>query len=98
MGRTLPSATQVFHQEEAALSSFRSGLNPTNRRILDNLFDQAHSHIAPVAYAAHPLPLEMFLLAMLVEQHKEMMRIQAHVEQALGCSVDPRPKEPGKLF
>lgn len=98
MGRTLPSATQVFYQEEQALSSFREGLSPTDRKILDDLFDAAHFHIAAMAYAAHPLPLEMILLAMLIEQHKEVLRIKARVEEITGRPLTPRAREPGKLF
>jgi hypothetical protein len=98
MGRTLPSATQVFYQEEGATSGFRQGLTTPDRRIFDGLFDSAHRHIAAVSYAAHPLPLEMFLLAMLLEQHKEVMRLRAYLEGLLGRPLDLGVKEPGKLF
>ena len=98
MGRTLPSAAQVFAQEEQAMSGFRKGLTPSDRRVFDDLFDSAHHHIAAVAYAAHPLPMEMFLLAMLVEQHKEVVRLKTRLEEILGHPLNPQPKEPGKLF
>jgi hypothetical protein len=98
MGRTLPSATQVFYQEEKAVAGFRKSLTRRDQRILDDLFDSAHYHIAAVSYAAHPLPLEMFLLAMLVEQHKEVARLKIRLEELLGHPLDPQPAEAGKLF
>lgn len=98
MGRTLPSATQIFYQEEQAMAGFRKGLAPRDQSVFDDLFDSAHRHIAAVSYAAHPLPVEMFLLAMLVEQHKEMLRLQARLEEALGHPISPLPKEPGRLI
>jgi hypothetical protein len=70
MGRTLPSITQVFHMEEAALSRFRRTLRPIDRQALDHLLDAAQHHLSSAAYAAHTLPMEIFLLAMLLEQHK----------------------------
>jgi hypothetical protein len=98
MGRTLPSAAQVFYQEEQAMAGFRRSLAPRDRHIFDGLFDSAHRHIAAVSYAAHPLPVEMFLLAMLLEQHKLVMRLQTRLEEILGHPLDPQPREPGKLI
>ena len=42
-------------------------------------------HLAPAAYAAHPLPFESFLLAMLLEEHKEVMRLRQAVERLSGA-------------
>jgi hypothetical protein len=98
MGRTLPSAAQVFQIAEQELAGFRGGLSRTDQRVLDGLFDAAHRHVAEAAYAAHPLPMEIFLLSMLLEQHKELLRLKTHLEQILGEPLDPRPKDPGRLF
>lgn len=80
MGRTLPSATQLMHQEEAALSRFRRALRRGDQLIFDDLFTAAQKHISATAYAAHALPFETFLMAMLLEEHKEVMRLQKIVE------------------
>jgi hypothetical protein len=98
MGRTLPSAAQVFQMAEQELAGFRGGLSRADQRALDELFDSAHRHVAEAAYAAHPLPMEIFLLAMLVEQHKELLRLKARLEQLLGQPLDPEPRDPRKLF
>ena len=98
MGRTLPSAAQVFQIAEQELAGFRGGLSRADRRVLDELFDAAHRHVAEAAYAAHPLPVEIFLLSMLLEQHKELLRLKTRLEQVLGEPLDPQSKDPGRLF
>jgi hypothetical protein len=80
MGRTLPSITHLFLQEEGALGRFRRALRRSDQRALDDLLDAAQRHLAAAAYAAHALPFEIFLLAMLLEEHKEVMRLRAQVE------------------
>ncbi len=80
MGRTLPSATQLMHQEEAALSRFRRALRREDQLVFDDLFDAAQKHISATAYAAHVLPFEAFLMAMLLEEHKEVMRLRKIIE------------------
>ena len=80
MGRTLPSATQLMLQEEAALSRFRRALRRSDQLAFDDLFTAAQKHISATAYAAHALPFETFLMAMLLEEHKEVMRLRKKVE------------------
>jgi hypothetical protein len=81
MGRTLPSATQVFMQEEAAFARFRRALRRADQLALDDLFISARQHIAAAQYASHALPFEVFLLSMLLEEHKEVMRLRDKVEE-----------------
>jgi len=80
MGRTLPSATQVFLQEEAAFARFRRALRRSDQLALDDLFVSARQHLAAAQYASHALPFEVFLLAMLLEEHKEVMRLRERVD------------------
>ena len=80
MGRTLPSITMSFMQEQAAFSRFRRALRRSDQLALDDLFASARKHLAAAAYAAHALPMETFLLAMLLEEHKEVMRLRQLVE------------------
>jgi hypothetical protein len=72
MGRTLPSITQAFLQEQQSLAKFR--------RALDDILAASRQHLAAAAYASHLLPFEVMLLAMLVEEHKEVMRLRSHIE------------------
>ncbi len=84
MGRTLPSITQVFLQEQEAFARFRRALRRSDQQVLDDLFAAAHKHLAAAAYAAHALPFETFLLAMLLEEHKEVLRLRRLMEENFG--------------
>ena len=81
MGRTVPSITQAFLQEQEAFSRFRRALRRSDQLALDDLFASAHQHLAAAAYASHALPFETLLLAMLLEEHKEVMRLRERLEQ-----------------
>jgi hypothetical protein len=83
MGRTLPSATQVFLQEEAAFARFRRALRRADQLALDDLFTSARQHLAAAQYASHALPFEVFLLSMLLEEHKEVMHLRQQMEDIL---------------
>jgi hypothetical protein len=76
MGRTLPSATQVFLKEQESFLRFRRALRRSDQKALDDLFAAAHKHLAAAAYASHALPFEVFLLAMLLEEHKQVLRMR----------------------
>jgi len=80
MGRTLPSITQSLNEEQAAFGRFRRALRRLDQMALDELFTAARQHLAAAAYAANLLPMETFLLAMLLEEHKEVARLRAQVE------------------
>lgn len=76
MGRTLPSITSLLFQEEEAFHNFRRALRRTDQQALDDLFAAARQHLAATAFAAHALPFEAFLLAMLLEEHKRVLRLE----------------------
>jgi hypothetical protein len=80
MGRTLPTATQVFIQEQESFAHFRRALRRMDQLALDDLFANARQHLAAVAYAAHALPFEAILLAMLLEEHKEVIRLRERLD------------------
>lgn len=81
MGRTLKSITQVFLEEEQSFARFRRALRRSDQLVLDDLFASARQHIAAAAYASHALPFEVFLLSMLLEEHKEVIRLRQLVEE-----------------
>ncbi len=76
MGRTLPSITQAYYQELESFSRFRRALRRSDQLVLDDLLTSAQKHLAAAAFAAHAAPFEIFLLAMLLEEHKEVMRLR----------------------
>lgn len=96
MGRTLPSITQVFLGEQDAFSRFRRALRRSDQLVLDDLFASAQKHLAAAAYAAHALPFETFLLSMLLEEHKETMRLRQLIEERLAAYAPPTASPPVK--
>jgi hypothetical protein len=80
MGRTLPSITQTLNEEQAAFSRFRRALRRSDQLMLDELFVAARQHLAAAAYSANLLPMETFLLSMLLEEHKEVARLRTQIE------------------
>jgi hypothetical protein len=83
MGRTLPSITQAFLHEQQSLSRFRRALRLEDQNALDDLLASSRHHLAAAAYASHLLPFEVMLLAMLVEEHKQVLQLEgrlAHLE------------------
>ena len=80
MGRTLPSITQSFLREQASLARFRRALRREDQRALDDLLASARHHLAASAYASHLLPFEVMLLAMLVEEHKHVLRLRGEMD------------------
>ncbi len=81
MGRTLPSVTQAFLMEQQNFSQFRRALRRSDQMALDELFAAARNHVAAAAYAANALPMETMLLAMLLEEHKEVIRLRSAIER-----------------
>lgn len=84
MGRTVPPITQTFLQEQEAFARFRRALRRSDQLALDDLFAAARQHLAAAAYASHALPFETLLLAMLLEEHKEVMRLRQRLEHFEG--------------
>jgi hypothetical protein len=80
MGRTLPPVSIVFLQMKEGFKKFEKGLAPSDQRALDELFDYANKHVAETQFASSPFPEDVFLLAMLLEMHKEVMEL----EKAIG--------------
>ena len=87
MGRTLPSITQTFLQEQESLARFRRALRRSDQLALDDLLAAARQHLAAASYAANPLPFETFLLSMLLEEHKRLL----YLEQQLHHILPPPP-------
>lgn len=81
MGRTVSSITQIFHEEQAAFARFRRALRQQDQQALDDLFVSARKHLAAASYASHILPFEAFLLSMLLEEHKEVLRLRRELEE-----------------
>ena len=88
MGRTLPSITQAFLQEQQSLARFRRALRIEDQRALDDLLGASRQHLAAAAYASHLLPFEVMLLAMLVEEHKLVLHLRQELDVLRNHTMD----------
>jgi hypothetical protein len=76
MGRTLQTANQIILNEQQAFNNFRRTLRREDQYLFDTLFANARKHIAAISKANHALPFEAILLAMLLEQAREIERLK----------------------
>jgi len=81
MGRTVVTITQQLNDTESMLSPFRRTLRRNDQYVFDGLFASARRHIAAIGQAEMLLPFESALLAMLLEQSKQIAVLQQELEQ-----------------
>lgn len=81
MGRTVITITQLLTETEGMLSPFRRTLRRGDQYVFDGLFAAARRHIAAIGQAESLLPFESALLAMLLEQAKEIAVLRQELEQ-----------------
>ena len=81
MGRTVVTITQQLNDTESMLSPFRRTLRRSDQYVFDGLFASARRHIAAIGQAEMLLPFESALLAMLLEQSKQIAVLQQELEQ-----------------
>lgn len=79
MGNVTPTITDILKAEQENLAKFRRALRREDQVVFDDLFTAAYKHRAAAAYAGHLLPFETFLLAMQIEDHKEVMRLREEI-------------------
>ncbi|MDX1415969.1 MAG: hypothetical protein R3293_17365 [Candidatus Promineifilaceae bacterium] len=80
MGRTVQTANQVILDEQVAFAEFRRALRREDQQIFDALFATARRHTAAISQASHALPFEAILLAMILEQQREIERLQRLID------------------
>jgi hypothetical protein len=83
MGRTVNTITQQLNDTESMLSPFRRTLRRSDQYVFDGLFASARRHIAAIGQAESLLPFESALLAMLLEQSKEIAVLQQKLEELM---------------
>jgi hypothetical protein len=81
MGRTVTTITDHLNEIESSLVAFRRTLRRGDQYVFDGLFAAARRHIAAIGQAEALLPFEFALLAMLLEQSKQMAVLQQELEQ-----------------
>jgi hypothetical protein len=83
MGRTVITITQQLNETENMLSPFRRTLRRSDQYVFDGLFAAARRHIAAIGQAESLLPFESALLAMLLEQSKEIVVLRQKLEELI---------------
>jgi hypothetical protein len=86
MGRTVPSFRQVIDEEIRMLQRFRSALRKEDQELFDSLMRYSKSHISAGSYSSRLNPFESMVLAMLLEQQREIARLRKEMLDA-GLSV-----------
>lgn len=76
MGRTLPTATQLIHEFERTWQPYARALRQEDRDVLLELFAMVRHQSAPIAFASHPDPFQVFMLAMLGGILKRLAQIE----------------------
>lgn len=76
MGRTIASITQTWQQEEAALKRFQRALRREDQVLLDELLVLSRLHLAEASYASNLYPLDMYLIAILLEMYKQLKALE----------------------
>lgn len=80
MGKTVRTITDSYHYESEMMRNFRRGLRRSDQLVLDELMVYSRKHLAAASLAADALPMEMFLLSMLIEQQKQLVQLRARIE------------------
>lgn len=81
MGKTLPTINQIVQQAEVILARFSRTGQPRERSAMELLLTSARKHIAAISEANHLLPFEAAQQAMLLEQQKEIIMLQAKLSR-----------------
>jgi len=77
MGRTLQTTNQLILNEIANFNNFKRTLRADDQKLFDTLFAQARQHTSAISMADHALPFESILLAMLIEQQRQIEALKA---------------------
>ncbi len=80
MGRTLLTITQIIQEEEESFANFRRALRREDQHVFDGLFASARKHNSAISQANHALPFEAILLAMVLEQARELEHLRRRLD------------------
>ena len=81
MGKTLPPFSSLIEQERRRWMSFKKALPKADQALFDRLFDCAKLHIQAGVMVARPWPFETIVMAVLLEQQKQVERLQRLLEE-----------------
>ena len=80
MGRTTQTIANFLDYLESRLfSSFIKSATPQERLLIAKLFTGARKHITAISMTGHILPFETTLMAMMLEQRRELKEIRDQI-------------------
>jgi 3-methyladenine DNA glycosylase/8-oxoguanine DNA glycosylase len=81
MGKPLPPFSQLIEYERRRWAPFKRALPKANQAIFDRLFDCAKLHIQAGVMVARPWPFETIVMAIFLEQQKQLEQAQRLLEE-----------------
>jgi hypothetical protein len=84
MGKTLPPFSQLIEYKRRRWSPFKRALPKENNAIFDRLFDCAKLHIQAGVMVSHPWPFETIVMAIVLEQQKQLERLDHLLDELQG--------------
>lgn len=81
MGRTVPAFRPALEYEIKSWEEFRRGLKPEEREIFDTMINYARIHADAGSLAARPELTQVIFMSMLIEQQKEIKKLQEQVNE-----------------
>lgn len=79
MGKTLSTTTEFFQKIESRLSLYRKALRREDQLLLDQILANARKHLSAISESGTPLPFELMLLSMLLEQQKQIEALKTQL-------------------
>ena len=81
MGKTALTITQQLNETEAMLAPFRRTLRRSDQYVFDGVLAAARRHIAAIGEVESLLPFQIALLAILLEQAKEIAVLHQKLDE-----------------
>jgi hypothetical protein len=81
MGKTLPPFSSLIEQERRRWMPFKKALPKADQALFDRLFDCAKLHIQAGVMVARPWPFETIVMAIFLEQQKQLEQAQRLLEE-----------------
>ena len=83
MGKTLPPLSSLIEQERRWMP-LKKALPKADQAIFDRLFDCAMRHIQAGVMVARPWPFETMVMAIVLEQQKQLERLESLLDELQG--------------
>jgi hypothetical protein len=75
--------SEILQLEDSPVMRFRRALRRGDQIVFDDLFLRLREHVAAIKITQRASTLETILLAMLLEEHKEVARLRRIIEDDL---------------